>query len=332
MNRQNLSRVVHGGTGIRIKRETGASILDFSASINPYPPHLVTAVTQGDLDEYPDDGYGKLKSVIACHLDRDPGEITVGNGSIEVIRVLCSTILSPGDSIRITPPTFGEYEFSAKLAGASVDEGPGYILRFLCNPNNPTGHLMEKDEILRILDECERDNSYLAVDEAFIEISDDPSQHVAGIRHPLLFVLRSLTKSYAVPGIRFGFGLGDPELIEQMEMRRLPWTVNAVAEKIAIAAFLQHSDLSLSRKRIIEERARLCSALADLPVTIVPSRTNFLLLHLDHDAGPLCDALLKKGILVRDCHSFGLPRSIRIAVRCRQENLCLVEALRECMR
>ncbi len=332
MNGRNLSKVVHGGTGIRIKRETGASILDFSASINPYPPHLESAITPECTDQYPDDRYEELKSVIARHLGRDIDEITVGNGSIEVIRVLCSTVLSAGDTISIFPPTFGEYEFSARLAGATAAAGSGSKIRFLCNPNNPTGYLMEKDEILCLLDRCASEHCLLAVDEAFIEISDDPSHQVADISHPSLFVIRSLTKSYAVPGIRFGFGLGDPAIIEQMELRRLPWTVNAIAEKTAIAAFTQQRDLSSSRKRIEEERERLCNALAGLPVEIVPSRTNFLLLHLDRDVGPLCEALLHKGILVRDCHSFGLPCSIRVAVRRREENIRLVEALSECLR
>ncbi|MBP7120544.1 MAG: pyridoxal phosphate-dependent aminotransferase [Methanolinea sp.] len=331
MNGRNLSKVVHGGTGIRIKRKTGASILDFSASINPYPPHLESGITQEYLDVYPDDGYEELKSVIARHLGRDSDEVTVGNGSIEVIRVLCSTVLSPGDTISITRPTFGEYEFSAKLAGATPAAGPGSKIHFLCNPNNPTGYLMEKDEILRLLDRCSREGCILAIDEAFIEISDDPSHQVADISHPSLFVIRSLTKSYAVPGIRFGFGLGDPAIIEQMEMRRLPWSVNAIAEKMAIAAFTEHGDLSYSRKRIREERERVCTALADLPVEVIPSRTNFLLLNLDRDVAPLCEALLHKGILVRDCHSFGLPCSIRIAVRRREDNMRLVEALSECL-
>lgn len=332
MNGRNLSKVVHGGTGIRIKKRAGASILDFSASINPYPPHLESMGVPEHIDLYPDDNYEELKSVIARHLGRDVDEVTVGNGSIEVIRVLCSTILSAGDTVSINQPTFGEYEFSARLAGATAAAGSDYKIRFLCNPNNPTGSLMEKDEILRLLDRCAREHCLLAVDEAFIEISDDPSQQVADISHPSLFVIRSLTKSYAVPGIRFGFGLGDPTIIEQMELRRLPWSVNAIAEKIAIEAFTQHGDLSYSRKRIREERERLCDALTGLPVEVVPSRTNFLLLNLDRDAGSLCDALLQKGILVRDCHSFGLPRSIRVAVRRREENMRLVEALSECLR
>jgi len=332
MNGQRISKVVHGGTGIRVVRESGAPILDLSANINPYPPHLATTFPPDLLDTYPDDSYGELKSVMARLFGRDPEEITVGNGSIEVIRVLCSSVLSPGDKVGIAPPTFGEYEFSARLAGASVGEGPDFRLRFLCNPNNPTGHLVGKEELLAVLDRCEKDGCLLAVDEAFIEICDDPSQTLADIRHPSLFVIRSLTKSFAVPGIRFGYGFGDPALVERMEALRLPWSVNSIAAKMAIEAFMRYEELEVSRGRIREERDRLCAALSSLPVEVAPSSTNFLLINLDRDVGKLCSDLLRRGILVRDCHSFGLPCSIRVAVRTREENLRMVEALSACMR
>ncbi|OPX66167.1 MAG: Aspartate aminotransferase [Methanoregulaceae archaeon PtaB.Bin056] len=332
MNGQHLSKVVHGGTGIRTRKETGAPILDFSASINPYPPHLAPTLDPYRLEHYPDDTYMDLKEVIAGRFNREVGEIAVGNGSIEVIRVFCAAVLSPGDRVVTYPPTFGEYEFSARLAGALTGEGTGARIRFLCNPNNPTGHMMERGEILSLLELCEDEGSILAVDEAFIEVSDDPSQTLLGIRHPSLFVFRSLTKSFAMAGIRFGYGFGDPELVAKIEARRLPWTVNAVAEQMAIEAFLRYDELSISRKRIREERELLSAKLSSLPLTVVPSRTNFLLINLDRDAGPLCASLLRHGILVRDCHSFGLPCSIRVAVRKREENNLLVEALSECLR
>jgi len=332
MNGQDISKVVHGGTGIRKRRETGAPILDFSASINPYPPHLVPTLDPYRLEHYPDDTYLDLKEVIGGRFDREVSEIAVGNGSIEIIRVLCAAVLNPGDRVATYPPTFGEYEYSARLAGALTGGGPGTKIRFLCNPNNPTGHLLERGEILPILECCEDEGSILAVDEAFIEVSDDPAQTLSGMRHPSLFVIRSLTKSFGMAGIRFGYGFGDPELVAKIEARRLPWSVNAVAEQMATEAFLRYDELATSRDRIREERERLSAKLSCLPLEVVPSRTNFLLLNMDRDAGPLCASLLRYGILVRDCHSFGLPCSIRVAVRKREENNLLVEALSECLR
>lgn len=241
-------------------------------------------------------------------------------------------MLVPGDRVEIPSPTFGEYEYSSRLAGAIPGDGTRAKVSFLCNPNNPTGHLRERDDILLSLEEYAGYDRLLFLDEAFIEISDDPSQSLAGTVHPNLFVLRSLTKSFAVPGIRFGYGIGHHALISRLEAFRPPWNVSTVAVKVALEAFAHYDELATSAKKIAKERYWLCFALRDLPVEIEPSRANFLLIHTGQDVGDLCTRLLRKGILVRDCHSFGLPQSIRVAVRTREENVLLVEALSACMR
>lgn len=110
------------------------------------------------------------------------------------------------------------------------------------------------------------------------------------------FLYGPLLKSYAVPGIRFGFGLGDPAIIEQMEMRRLPWSVNVIAERWRLLRSQSMVIPPYSRKRIREERETI-HALADFRSEVIPSRTNFLLLNLDRDVAPLCETLLHRGIL-----------------------------------
>jgi len=331
MNEQNLQKVIHGGTVIKARKATGAHILDFSASINPYPPQFPLSISRDDLSEYPDDSYSELKTVIATRYRVSPGEITLGNGSIEVLRTFCHALLSPGDRVGITFPTFGEYEFSSRLAGAVVGSGANVKVRFICNPNNPTGHLLAREEICALLENCVDSGATLFLDEAFMEISDDPTQGLAGTIHPNLFVLRSLTKSFSVPGIRFGYGIGHADLVARLELVRPPWNVSSIAEKVAIEAFNHYDELEHSRKRIVTEKEWLCSALQDLSVKIEPSRANFLLVHTGNDVKDLCSDLLMKGILVRDCHSFGLPEAIRIAVRTHEENAILVEALSSCM-
>ncbi|MCQ8893919.1 MAG: histidinol-phosphate aminotransferase family protein [Methanolinea sp.] len=331
MKGQRAQKVVHGGTAIRAMKETGAPVLDFSASINPYPPQLDLQFLPGDFSHYPDDTYSDLKAMIARTMGRSPDEVCVGNGSIEVLRTFCLAMLSPGDRVAVTLPTFGEYEMSASLAGASLSGTGDVKVRFLCNPNNPTGHLLPRNHVCNLLEECEREGSILFLDEAFIEISDDPSQSLAPLRHPSLFVLRSLTKSFAIPGIRFGYGIGHPEIVRELEAFRPPWNVNTLAEKAAMEAFSRYDELEVSRRQIRQEREWLVQALSNLPVVIEPSRVNFLLVHTERDVTGLCRKLLSKGILVRDCHSFGLPKAIRVAVRKREENERLVDALWACM-
>jgi threonine-phosphate decarboxylase len=324
-------KVLHGGTVKKLRESGGISIIDFSASMNPLPPRLDPVLDPGVLEYYPDDSYTLLKEAIGRLFNRRVDEIAVGNGSIELIRVFCSCVLSPGDRVRIPAPTFGEYEYSARLAGAGLLDGRGDPkVTFLCNPNNPTGVLLTAGEVMSLLSSVSEQGGTLFLDEAFIELSD-PLQSMVGHRDPSLFLLRSLTKSFSIPGIRFGYGFGDPDLIARIEATRPPWSVNAYAEHYALLAFAHYPELEKSRIYIEAERERLYSRLADLPVRVTPSQANFILADLPTDATPVCEDLLRRGVLVRDCHSFGLPRSIRFAIRTREENSLLIEALRECL-
>ncbi len=328
-------RVVHGGTGKRQREKTRKNVLDFSASVNPFPPAIDWHVNPADLSFYPDDNYSELKARIAQVFDRDFEEICVGNGSVEIIRAFCSVTLgrtAKKASFFIEPPTFGEYELSARLAGAERTTNPNAAgVCFVCNPNNPTGTLQSRTELLARLEQAKRHDALLFCDEAFIGLSD-PRESLAGVRDPGLFVLHSLTKTFSVPGLRIGFGFGDPDLVEKIETSRCPWSVNAFAEAFAMEALLHLDELEKSRDAIARERDRLVSAISNLGLTCPPSSVNYLLVECGRKASPLCEALAEKDILVRDCTSFGLPTSIRIAVRTHDENSQLLEALATCVR
>jgi threonine-phosphate decarboxylase len=327
-------RAVHGGLGKRQLEKTRKSVLDFSASVNPSPPQITWHLDPECLKYYPDDSYSALKERIGRVFHRDTEEICVGNGSIELIRAFCAVKYRDPSSVRTffqESPTFGEYELSAALAGAArVSDPKKAAVQFLCNPNNPTGHLLSKDNVKERVSAAKESGSVLFCDEAFIELSD-PQQSVADLRDPALFVLRSITKSFSVPGIRFGYGFGDPELIRMIETARSPWCVNAYAEAYAMEALLHLDELAASRTLIEKERAFLVSELEALGLRCTPSRANYILADYGRDAAPLCEALAGKGILVRDCTSFGLPTFIRVAVMTREENQILSEALKACV-
>jgi histidinol-phosphate/aromatic aminotransferase/cobyric acid decarboxylase-like protein len=327
VNRDLPKKVVHGGKVRQFSHERGEKVIDFSANLNPWPPAVPLDIPGKIVSCYPDDRYLVLKEMIAGRFHRPVEEIAVGNGSIELIRIFCLAALSRGDRVRIRQPTFGEYEMSSRLAGAfPAQEWEQAAVGFLCNPNNPTGTLLSRSSVLD--QRC--GVKMLFVDEAFIELSDI-GQSVADIRDPAVFVCRSLTKCFSVPGIRFGYGFGDPDLIDRMETIRPPWSVNAIAEHYAIRAMAVFDELAQSRIRIQAEREWLVSALHGLPLKVHTSNTNFLLLTFPSDVTTLCADLSREGILVRDCHSFGLPDSIRIAVRTREENCQLLEAMGRCM-
>ncbi|MFA4876191.1 MAG: histidinol-phosphate transaminase [Methanoregula sp.] len=327
-------RVTHGGTGKRQQEKTNKQVLDFSASINPYPPEFDWHCDPESLGSYPDDSYHELKERIAQVFHRDPEEICVGNGSVEIIRVFCSVELGRHGHRKTffaEPQTFGEYALSARLAGGRQSMDPDRAdIRFLCNPNNPSGDLLAKEAVLARLRDTQQNGGLLFCDEAFIELSD-PACSVADVRDPDLFVLRSLTKCFSVPGIRFGYGFGDPDLIERIETARSPWTVNAYAEAYALQALLHMEDLSVSRRQIEHERRLLVQSLTALGLSCHPSSVNYLLVDCHRNVSPICEKLSGFEILVRDCTSFGLPSCIRVAVQTRDENRILVEALAACM-
>ena len=323
-------RVEHGGTGKRQKEKTRKTVLDFSASTNPFPPKVPWNCNEVSLGSYPDDYYHELKARIAGTFGRKPYEICIGNGSIEIIRVFCSVVLGERKTFSIYPPTFGEYELSARLAGAKKGSNLHKSdVTFICNPNNPTGQLQDKLAMRNHLAGIASAGGILFCDEAFIALAD-PGQSMSDIQDPHLFVLHSLTKSFAVPGIRFGFGFGDPELIEKIETARPPWTINAFAEAYAMEALLHMSELQASRVAIEKEREWLTASLNALGLACHPSSANYLLVECNRPVASLCQDLARRNILVRDCTSFGLPSCIRIAVRTREENTLLVEALTTC--
>jgi len=325
-------RVIHGGIGKWQQEKNHKMVLDFSASVNPYPPAFAWECDPVCLSRYPDDGYHALKDTIAHTYHRDPEEICVGNGSIELIRVFCQVVLKPGKKYYFEAPTFGEYDLSARLAGAERVMDPAKSdIRFVCNPNNPSGTLRKKEEIGALLSDTTAHAGLLFCDEAFIDLADS-EQSVAGESSPNPFVLQSLTKSFSVPGIRFGFGFGDPDLIEKIEITRPPWSVNAYAEAFAIQALQHRKDLARSRMLIDQEKARLASELAGLGLEPHFSSVNYILVECNRDVKDLCERLAQTGILIRDCTSFGLPTSIRVAVRTREENRILMEAMTACLR
>ena len=325
-------REIHGGTGKRQREKTKKNVLDFSASTNPFSPLFEWHCDPAFLAYYPDDSYAELKRQIASTFNRTPEEICVGNGSIELIRVFCSVVFRGKETTFCTEsPTFGEYALSARLAGADRAEKPQNAdVAFICNPNNPTGILQKKSEMMNHLEGMKSHGSLLFCDEAFIELSD-PAQSMADVRDSNLFVLHSLTKSFSVPGIRFGYGFGDPDVIDKIEITRPPWSVNAFAEAYAMEAFKHMGELTASRAAIAQQRDRLVAEINALGLRCNLSSANYILVECGGNVASLCAALIHRDILVRDCTSFKLPTCIRVAVRTQEENQVLLEALSACM-
>ena len=201
-------------------------------------------------------------------------------------------------------------------------------MAFLCNPNNPTGRLMKKREVLKIAEAAAALGCHLVVDEAFIDFMPEESVIKEVGRNPYLTVLRSMTKFYALSGLRLGYGIFPPPVLEALREYKEPWTVNTLAQSAGIAALKDKVYRERTFRVIAREKSFLERGLQSLGIAFVPSRANYYLFTSDR-AAEIVRSLRTRGILVRDCSSFsGLDSSyIRIAVKSRRDNTLLLEEL-----
>lgn len=325
------------------------SVIDFSASCNPLgaSPRVMEAIRSVDPSRYPDDEALELRSALARGMGVEPSWVIAGNGSVELIYHLAAAFLGAGDAAVVLGPTFGEYERACRVAGArvvevrareqdgfrlDVEEATRAIgevrprLAFLCNPNNPTGRLLGAGGVERLLEACE--DTLLVVDEAYLPFCDGAIDLRPYLSSGRLVLLRSLTKDHGLAGVRLGYALAPPELLEGLRRVRPPWTVSALAQAAGLAALLDPGHLERARRVVREGRAYLAAELGRLGLGVVPSTANFLLVRVGNGAA-FRAALLRSGICVRDCASFGLPAYVRIGVRRLEECARLVEAARE---
>jgi len=340
----------HGGKVQDAAKILGAEPLDFSANINPlgYPPLKELFLEELEhISHYPDNSYREFRRAAGKFVNVGMECIVPGNGSSELIRLFAECCFEEGDLGLVPTPSFGEYTNQSLLAGAVVKKvkigGDGLPLLidsdlakakllFLCNPNNPTGKLLSRGQVIDLADRCEEAQTFLLVDEAFIELSE-PKESVAALapHREFLFVMRSLTKSFGVPGLRLGFGVTNAKLAEIINLARIPWSLGSLAAAAGEYLLGCEEHLERSRRVIKEELAWLESAIQGLGLRPLPSSVNFILVNIEPsglDSDVLAQRTMQEGVLVRDCQSFGLEKSyIRVAVRNRRENERLIAAL-----
>jgi threonine-phosphate decarboxylase len=341
-----LAPCTHGAKLEESAEESGKSIrefIDFSVNLNPLgPPKLeeILASAHNTIGNYPDNRYVDFKRAAADSVGVPPENIIPGNGSSELIRLFAEAVIEPGDKVIIPAPTFGEYEFQCRLIGAEVKyvdyseitgiEPEGSKAVFLCNPNNPTGNLIKREEVLKLARKCAESSVFMFVDEAFIELSD-PAESIVAASNDFVIVLRSLTKTYAVPGLRIGFAVTSPALANVLNKIRLPWNLSSIANIVGIR-LLRNDQTYLNRslRYIRKERAWLASQLGAIRgFKPYPSDANFILVDIRGfliNSTDLAGRMLRHGIIIRDCVSFGLENHIRVAVRKRNENQKLIRA------
>ncbi|MDC9594848.1 threonine-phosphate decarboxylase CobD [Xenorhabdus sp. IM139775] len=349
----------HGGDIIGIALQQGLpanGLIDFSANINPLgaPERVKTLIKNSlaDIEKYPDVEYRHLHQAIANAHQCDSTAVIAGNGATELIYALIR-YLNPKRALLLTPG-FAEYRRALQQTGTEIIDYPlteenGFQpdLRlldalstvqpdcvFIATPNNPTGLMPDNRFMQSLVAYCERQGISLIVDESFIDFLPDNRgvlPQCAATKH--LYVLRSMTKFFAIPGLRLGYLVsGNIAGIAEMKYRREPWSINAFAARVGEILFDEHDYIAATHQWLQSQQQYLWTQLSAFPaLTVWPPSANFLFFRCHKPNVDLWQALLKQRLLIRHCKNYaGLdPRYYRIAVRSEWENQRLIAAMQQ---
>lgn len=346
----------HGGNVEEISRLHNIDedkIIDFSANINPLgisnevKKEMINALDK--IERYPDITYYELKKSLEEYESVDINNIVLGNGAAEVIFNI-TRALKPKNAL-IPAPTFSEYEDALNAVDCTVnhyrlnnyfqlDSGfineikSGIDIIFICNPNNPTGVLTSKEYIIEVIKKSKEVNATVVVDESFLDFIEEKEEYsVIELTKEFdnLIVVKSLTKFFAFPGIRVGYGItSNMNYIDNINKIAVPWSINTVAAFGAKVALNQKEYIKESIQYVKEENEFLFNGLNEFKdLKVYKGSVNFIFFKVNKEID-LKMELIKQGVLIRSCDNYiGLESGYyRVAVRTREENIKLLDVLR----
>ena len=335
-----------------VARELGlpaASIIKVASNENPFGPSpLALAAMQkaiAGVNLYPDGNAFYLKQKLAAKLGVETANLVLGNGSNEIIEFVAHALLGPDTNIVVSQYCFAIYPIVAKMFGANVVTVPakryGHDLPamlkaitprtrivFVANPNNPTGTLASREDLIQFVNDIP-DDVLLVMDEAYIEFLDEPVDLVPLIRlgaRKNLILMRTFSKIYGLAGLRIGYGIATPELAAALEKIRQPFNANLLAQTAALAALDDDEHVRKTRANNFAGLEFFAKALRELKLEYVPSFANFILVRVG-EGQKVFDAMQKLGVIVRPMGGYQLPEWIRISIGTPKENQRCLEAL-----
>jgi len=343
-----------------LQREYGLThIIKLASNECPYAPGAaVTDVIKTHLAQlcrYPDGNGFELKQALAKKFHVDPTQITLGNGSSDILDMVVRAFATSNNEVVFSQYGFAVYPIVTKAVSAkavvvnAVDWG--HDLRamsaainkntrvvFIANPNNPTGTWLDTSELLDFIARVPH-HTIVVVDEAYFEFADDPNMHVSGYASVVsqlsdyknLVITRTFSKAYGIAGLRVGYSFSHPEVADILNRVRHPFNVNSLALLAAQAALGDKAHLH----KVIENNAQglmqLTTAFEELGLGYIQSAGNFVCVHIGENASDIYQALLKHGVIVRPVENYAMPEYLRISVGLKQENEFFLESLREAM-
>jgi histidinol-phosphate aminotransferase len=336
-----------------VKRELGLTdVIKLASNENPFgcSPKVWEALEEDKqkLHFYPEGNAPALIEKLAEHLEVDERRLILGNGSDEIIQMLCRAYLEPGDEAVMASHTFPRYETEVKIEGATpvkvpLKDGTHDLeamlakvndrtkIVWICNPNNPTGTFVTHDALSQFLDQLPP-HVLVVLDEAYYEYVTDknyPDSVSLLDYNPQIVILRTFSKIYGLAGLRIGYGIAHPEVIQQLQKVREPFNVNRLAQKATLAALEDETFVWYSRNQNRLGLEQVTKALDELGLSYYPSQTNFLLFDTGFPSDEVAQFLLREGIIVRPGSQLGFPTHLRVTIGKKEENERFLEGLRK---
>ncbi len=354
-NIERLKPYVPGKPIDETRREYGVSdVIKLASNENPLGPSpLARAAVAKHLDAlhlYPDGASFDLIQRLALFLKVKPEEVVVGGGSNEIIELLIRTFMVPErDEALLCQGSFVMYKVALQAHGRSFVEVPmksGFRydlpamaekinartrLILLANPDNPTGTAFSRQELVAFLKHVP-DDCLVVLDEAYFEYvgwSDYPDGMIDLRGRKNGITLRTFSKAYGLAGLRVGYGVMHAELASYLNRTRMPFNVSSLAQVAALAAIDDQDFVRRGKELTTEGRACLTDGLRKLGAQVPESHANFVFADFGRPSGPLNEALLKRGIIVRPVPNYGFPNALRISVGLKEENVRCLQALQE---
>ncbi len=326
----------------------------------------LTAISKAlkGLNRYPDGSCYYLKAKISEKMGLKPENFVFGNGSDELIAVIIQAFMNEDENAIVADPTFLEYRLITESYGRRVKVVPNVNLSpkgrpiagelrglkydmdgirkaiddktkvvFIANPDNPTGTYVSDKQITKFLENIP-DSVIVVMDEAYYDFVDakDYPDTMRHLKDRNLIILRTFSKAYGLAGLRVGYALANPELIECMNRVRQPFNVNSLAQVAAAAAIDDVAHLKRTRQTVLKGKKYLYGALDRMGLSYVPSQTNFILVDVKRDGWEVFQRLLRHGVIVRDMKPYKLDSYIRVTIGTGKENKKFVDAMRKILK
>ena len=352
---QQLAPYVPGKPADELARELGLpldSIVKLASNENPLgpSPKVIAAISQAvpELTRYPDGNGFILKQALAQKFAVEPAQVTLGNGSNDILELVAKAWLAPGLNAVFSQHAFAVYPIATMAVGAECREIPannyGHDLPailaaidantrvvFIANPNNPTGTWFDQQALADFLAQVP-EHVIVVLDEAYIEYAE-PGELPDGMdflaKHANLIVSRTFSKAYGLAALRIGYAISSPMIADVLNRIRQPFNVNSLGLVAAVAALEDEEYLQESRASNKQGLQQLSTAFDELGLSYIESRGNFIAVDFARDAAPINQALLEQGVIVRPVAGYAMPTFLRVSVGTEQENARFIEVLEQ---